>query len=119
MTIKRKINDFFLGAYLVYKTSMHFFLDIIKNINIISDEMENNLMNLKSKCCEIIDVNECDTLYKVSYYRVCENCGQKEKGLKERHFYSVLKNGSTMDIDNWHCPHCNHLNITEINNIEN
>lgn len=71
-------------------------------------------MNFKTKCCEIVDANECDTLYKVKYYRVCEQCGARETGLKERYFNSVLKNGLTMDIDNWHCPYCDHLNITEI-----
>jgi hypothetical protein len=27
---------------------------------------------------------------------------------------NVLKSGHTMDIDGWHCPQCNALNITNI-----
>lgn len=69
---------------------------------------------MKTRSCKIIDLKECDVLYQATYYRVCENWGRKEEGLKERHFPAILKSGKSMNIDNWHCPYCNHLNITEI-----
>lgn len=62
--------------------------------------------------CEIKDVKECDILYQVTYVRKCNHCDYNDT--KERKFMNVLKNGNTMDIDGWHCPHCNALNITNI-----
>lgn len=64
--------------------------------------------------CNIIDINECDILYHVKYTRHCDNCGHNDN--KERTFCSVMKNGSTLDIDNWRCPNCGYLNITKIEN---
>ena len=58
------------------------------------------------------EVKECDILYQVTYKRKCEHCNYKDN--KERKFTSVLKCGSTMDFDNWRCPDCGQLNLTEI-----
>ena len=63
--------------------------------------------------CVIIDINECDILYQIKYQRKCNSCDYIES--KEREFPNVLKNGLTMDIDNWHCPHCGRLCETKIN----
>ena len=59
---------------------------------------------MNSESCIITDVLECDCLYQVTYNRKC----------KDRKFVQVLKNGITQDIDNWHCPKCNILNMTQI-----
>lgn len=67
---------------------------------------------MKTQNCKLIDVKECDVLYQATYNRVCDNCGYVDT--KDRHFMNILKIGKTMDIDNWHCPHCNSLNITNI-----
>ena len=67
---------------------------------------------LRTKSCKIVDFNECDILYQATYIRQCENCDYEDS--KERHFTSILKSGTTIDMDNWHCPKCGHLNITEI-----
>lgn len=70
--------------------------------------------NITAHSCKVIDVNECDCLYQVKYYRVCYRCGEQEKGLKERTFPAVLKNGESMNIDNWTCPNCGELNISKV-----
>lgn len=54
---------------------------------------------MKNESCIISDVLDCDGLY---------------QELKDRKFVQVLKNGYTQDIDNWRCPKCNSLNITQI-----
>lgn len=69
---------------------------------------------MKTQSCKIIELIECDVLYQAKYYRVCEHCGKQEEGLKERFFPNILKNGLSTSIDNWTCPFCNHLNITNI-----
>ena len=66
----------------------------------------------KTENCEIIDELECDILFQVDYTRKCDECGYKDP--KERHFKNVLKCGSTMDQDNWHCPDCGRLCLTRI-----
>ena len=63
--------------------------------------------------CEIINKNECDILYHIKYQRKCDSCDYID--FKEREFFNVLKNGYTMDIDNWHCPNCGRLCETKIN----
>lgn len=65
-----------------------------------------------NESCIITDVLECDYLYQVTYNRKCKNCDYQE--IKDRKFVQILKNGCTQDIDNWHCPKCNMLNITKI-----
>lgn len=65
-----------------------------------------------NQSCEIIDELECDILYQVTYNRKCEHCNYKDEN--ERKFMNVLKNGTTLDIDNWKCPICGQLNMTEI-----
>lgn len=65
-----------------------------------------------NESCIITDILECDCLYQVTYNRKCKNCDYQE--IKDRKFVQVLKNGCTQDIDNWHCPKCNILNITKI-----
>lgn len=67
---------------------------------------------LKSESCKIIDEKECDVLYQATYHRVCKNCGREDT--KDRHFTMIMKNGHTMDIDNWHCPNCGQVNMTSI-----
>lgn len=67
---------------------------------------------LKAKNCEIIKELECDVLYQVIYTRKCDECGYEE--LKEHTFNNVLKNGVTMDQDNWICPKCGKLCMTTI-----
>lgn len=62
--------------------------------------------------CNITEIKEFDILYQVRYNRYCEHCGYLDS--KERRFTSVMKNGKTGDIDNWHCPKCNQLNETKI-----
>jgi hypothetical protein len=69
-------------------------------------------MNFQKKSCEIINELECDILYQVTYNRKCEHCDYKDN--KDRKFLNVLKCGHTMDIDNWRCPNCGQLNMTEI-----
>lgn len=66
----------------------------------------------KTENCEIIDELDCDILFQVDYTRKCDECGYKDS--KERHFKNVLKNGSTLDEDNWHCPDCGRLCETKI-----
>lgn len=56
-----------------------------------------------------IEVGKC---YLARDGRKCNNCDYQE--LKDRKFVQVLKNGYTQDIDNWRCPKCNSLNITQI-----
>lgn len=68
---------------------------------------------LKTENCEIIKECECDILYQVSYIRKCDKCGYTE--INERYFRNVLKNGFTMDQDNWNCPNCGKLCMTKIN----
>jgi len=65
--------------------------------------------------CEIININECDILYHIRYKRKCDECDYTDTS--EHQFFNVLKNGSTMDIDNWHCPNCGKLCETKINYI--
>lgn len=60
----------------------------------------------------IVNIKECDILYQVTYTHHCDNCGYDDS--KEHTFCSVLKNGSTLDMDNWRCPNCNYCNITKI-----
>lgn len=67
---------------------------------------------MKAENCEITEINECDILYQVSYVRCCDKCGYKSG--KEHKFCSVMKNGYTGDIDNWHCPNCGELHETKI-----
>lgn len=67
---------------------------------------------MKTQNCRIVELKECDVLYQATYNRVCDNCGYVDT--KDRHFVNILKIGKTMDIDNWHCPHCHSLNITNI-----
>jgi hypothetical protein len=69
-------------------------------------------MNFQKKSCEIINELECDILYQVTYNRKCEHCNYEDS--KDRKFLNVLKSGHTMDIDNWRCPNCGELNMTEI-----
>ena len=63
--------------------------------------------------CEITEIKECDILFQIKYKRKCDECDYTENS--EHQFMSVLKNGYTMDIDNWHCPHCGKLCETKIN----
>jgi hypothetical protein len=67
---------------------------------------------MKTQNCRIVELKECDVLYQATYNRVCDNCGYVDT--KDRHFVNILKIGKTMDMDNWHCPHCHSLNITNI-----
>lgn len=67
----------------------------------------------KTENCEIIAENECDILYQITYTRKCDECNYEDS--REHYFKSVLKNGYTIDIDNWICPHCGKLCITKIN----
>ena len=69
-------------------------------------------MKFHTQSCEIIDSKECDILFQVTYKRKCEHCNHLDE--KERKFMNVLKCGYTMDIDNWRCPTCGQLNLTEI-----
>lgn len=62
--------------------------------------------------CEITDELECDILFQVKYIRKCDKCGYKDS--KERKFCNVLKSETTLDEDNWKCPHCNELCMTKI-----
>ena len=66
----------------------------------------------KTENCELVDELECDILFQVKYKRKCDNCGYED--INEHKFCSVLKNGSTLDIDNWSCPHCGKLCETKI-----
>lgn len=66
----------------------------------------------KTENCELVDELECDILFQVKYKRKCDNCGYEDS--KEHKFCSVLKNGSTLDIDNWTCPQCGKLRETII-----
>lgn len=65
-----------------------------------------------TESCKIVEVKECDILYQVKYRRVCKHCGKEQ--FNEHRFTSVLKNGHTMDIDNWYCPDCHQPNFTII-----
>ena len=67
---------------------------------------------MKTQSCKILEVKECDILYQATYNRVCEHCGYVDT--KDRHFVNILKKGKTLDMDNWHCPNCHSLNITNI-----
>lgn len=64
------------------------------------------------KSCKVVEVKECDILYQVTYHRKCEHCNFEDN--KDRKFLNVLKSGHTLDIDNWSCPNCRQLNMTEI-----
>lgn len=70
---------------------------------------------LNNENCEIIKETDCDILIQVVYLRKCDECGYLDT--KEHSFKNVLKNGFTMDQDNWHCPKCGKLCMTKINYI--
>ena len=66
----------------------------------------------KIENCDIVKELECDILFQVTYTRKCDNCGYTD--LNEHKFCNVLKNGFTLDMDNWICPHCGKVCETKI-----